>query len=284
MNPYLEVVIAALIWGTSGVLIKLINTNSFLISFFRMAIPTVLIGIYFIIKRRRVFRKNTKTVLIASFLNAVRTLFFFIGFNNTSIGNAIIMLYTWPIFVTIVSPWMLKEKITRVKAIALVLAFCGIVLVYINKKFSFESSDFLGMSAMLFSAFVYAFSMILFKKTSADYNQIETTFFQNVVGGFLFLPAAFIVHPFPGPEKIGLLFVFGIFIGIVGFALFFSALKKVKASTASSLAYLEIVTTLIYSAAFFGEKFSWNMVAGGAMIILSALIVQHYSKRAETAE
>jgi drug/metabolite transporter (DMT)-like permease len=284
VNPYLEVVIAALIWGTSGVLIKLIDTNSFLFTFFRMAIPTVLIGAYFLINRSLVFRKNMKMVLLASFLNAVRMLFYFIGFNNTSIGNAIIILYTWPIFVTLISPWMLNDKITRAKAGALVMAFCGIILVYFGKKFSFESSDFLGMSAMLFSAFVYAFSMILFKKTSVHYSTIETTFFQNLIGCFLFLPAVFIVRPLPGLEKIGLLFVFGIFIGIVGFALFFSALKKVKASTASSLAYLEIISTLAFSAVIFGERFTWNMIAGGLLIILSALIIQRYSNRAETAE
>jgi drug/metabolite transporter (DMT)-like permease len=281
MNPYLEVVTAALIWGTSGMLIKLIDTNSFMITFFRMAIPTALIGAYLFYKRKPVFRQNTKTVLLASFLNAVRTLFYFIGFNNTSIGNAIIMLYTWPIFVTLIGPFMLKERITPVKIVSLAAAFGGIIFVYIDKKFSFESSDFIGMSAMLFSAFVYAFSMILFKKTSADYSQIETTFFQNFVGAFLFLPAVFIVHPFPGPDKIALLFVFGIFIGIIGFALFFSALKKVKASIASSLAYLEIVSTLVYSAVFFGERFTWNMVVGGLLIVLSALIVQRYGSRPE---
>ena len=56
MNPYLEVILAAVIWGSSGVFVKLINLNPFVISFFRTAIPMLVLSVYFIIIQNNPFK------------------------------------------------------------------------------------------------------------------------------------------------------------------------------------------------------------------------------------
>jgi len=71
-DPYLEIILAAIIWGTSGIFVKTLNLPATTISFFRFFIPTPIIVIFFIIKRVQPFKKGNKLMLLASVLNAVR--------------------------------------------------------------------------------------------------------------------------------------------------------------------------------------------------------------------
>lgn len=274
LNPYLEVIFAAAIWGSSGVFIKYLNLPATTMSFFRVIVPTLIITVYFLIKKKKLFKGDNKLMLFASLLNAIRMFLYFVAYIYTSIGNAVIMLYTWPIFAAIFGFFILKEKITKRGIFLMMLAFAGIVFVYLNKEFSFADNDFIGMTAMLISAFVYSLSFIIFKKESEKYSKWETIFYQNLVGCFLFLPFLFINKPLPNLNQVSVVTVYALLIGMVGFGLFFSALKKIKASTASSLSYFEVVSAILFGIIFFKEVLTWNVVVGGLMIVVSTILMR----------
>ena len=282
--PIVEVVFAALIWGTSGVFVKYFRLPPTIISFYRMAIPTVILVIYFIIKKNSIFKKDNKIILIASLLTTLRMFLYFVAYTFTSIGNAVIILYTWPIFVTLYSIIFFKEKLTIKTSLALLFAFTGIILIYLNKEFSFQSNDFIGMTAMMGSSAIYALSMIIFKSVSHKYERLEITFFQNVMGAIIFLPFLFFVRPLPEIEQYPLIIFYSVLIGVVAFTLFFSALKKIKASLASNLAYLEILSAIFFGILLFNEKLTWNMVTGGLIIISSVFILRSEVKEEPLAE
>ncbi|MCK5062697.1 MAG: EamA family transporter, partial [Candidatus Aenigmarchaeota archaeon] len=63
-------------------------------------------------------------------------------------------------------------------------------------------------------------------------------------------------------------------IGIVGFILFFSALKKINASTASHLTYVEVISAAIFGIVLFGELLTWNVLLGGILIIASTYFLK----------
>ena len=195
-NPYLEVVLATIVFGTSGVFVKYLNLPATTLAFFRCFVPAVLIFGYFLINKRNLFRGNYKNMLFASTLNAIRMFFYFIAYNFTSIGNAVIMLYTWPIFASLFGTIILKEKITKKNRFLLSLAFIGIVLVFLNKEISFGNKDFIGMGAMLLAAMIYSLSFVIFKKELKTYTHFETVFYQNLVGAVVFIPFLFINHIF----------------------------------------------------------------------------------------
>jgi len=116
--------------------------------------------------------------------------------------------------------------------------------------------------------------MIIFKLKSDGYTRVEITFFQNFIGAFIFLPALFIFKPFPSMIKISILLFYALFVGLLGFTLFFSALKKIKASAASNIAYVEIISAIFFGVTLFHEKFTWNMILGGILIIGSVWLLQ----------
>lgn len=272
VNPHIEIIIAALIWGSTGAIVKVLKLPPTTITFFRFAVPAITMVILFLCTDRRYLKSNNKLMLLASALNALRMPFYFASFMLTTIANAIIILYTWPIFVTILSTVFLKEKISRRNIIQIFLAFLGILTIYSNKGLTFADKDFLGMSSMLLSAFVYSFTVIIYKKESHKHSKYEIIWYQNIIGAFVFLPFLFINHPFPTSGQFFLLTGYACLIGVIGFSLFFSALKIIKASVAVLFTYFEVISAILLGLIFFKEAISWNIFVGGLLIMGSTII------------
>jgi len=278
LNPYLAIIFATTIAGSSGVFIKLLNLPPTSITFFRVFVPVAILLIYFGWKKPKLFQGNYKIMLFASGLNAARLFLYFVAYLYTSIGNAVIMLYSWPIFATVFGAIILKEKVTKKTAFLIGLAFFGLIIMYINKEISFASRDFIGMSAMLLSAIIYSLTVVIFKKELKNYTKTETIFYQNLVGAVIFLPFVFINKPIPTATQFSVASLYGFLIGIVAFLLFFFALKKLKMSHYSLFTYWEVPAALIFGVIFFKEIITLNIIAGGALIIIAGLLLKEKKK------
>jgi drug/metabolite transporter (DMT)-like permease len=273
-NPYLQVLLAILIMGSSGAFIKFLNLPPTTLSFFRMAVPAGLLYLYFSVRKVNLFRYHSGWMLFGSMLNAIRIFLFVFGFTYTSISNAVLILNSWPVFANLFSMLFLGEKVPRRNLLLLLLPLSGIMLLFINQPLSVENEDFLGMSAMLFSAMIYASTIIIFKRESPKYSGYETTFFQNLAGAIIFLPFLW-YHDFDfSVRQISLGIVYAFLVGIVAFGLYFSALRQIKASTISFLSYLEVVVATSFGILLFDEALSWNIIAGGSLIIVSTLLLK----------
>ncbi len=272
LDPYLKVVLAILMMGSSGVFIKTLHLSPLVLSFFRLAIPSSLLFVYFSFRGINLFRFPFKLMLVGSVLNAARIFLFITSFTYTNISNAIIILYTWPVFATVMSIIFLGEKVSLRNKLLLLLPMGGIIIMFINQPFSMQNDDFIGMTAMLGSAIIYATTIIIFKKESHKYSGFETVFFQNLAGGFIFLPFFLMGDWNFSAGQITLAFTFVLIIGIGAFGLFFAALKKIKASTVSFITYLEVLVATMYGVFIFDEKLSWNIMVGGSLIVVSMLL------------
>jgi len=266
-KAFIAVIIGALLAGLSGIFIKSTELPPASYAFFRTLVPAFLMAVWMLYRGIPFFHGNYKLMLLGSGLNAIRMYFFFMAYIMTSIGNAVLISYTWPIFATLLSAIFLKEKVSRRNIFLLFIAFGGIVLVYINKPFSFADKDFTGMSAALLAAALYSCSIIVFKKEADNYARNEILFYQNLLSVLVFLPFVLLQTPEPSLIDIGISSAHGFFLGTIAFSFFFFGLKHLPASTASALTYIEVVSALIVGVYWMNEELTWNMLAGGVVII-----------------
>lgn len=219
-------------------------------------------------------------MLIASGLNALRMYLYLQAFMLTSIGNAVIILYTWPIFVTILGILFLKERVSKKHFFLIGIAFLGLIISSSGKSFSFENQDLLGMLAALTSAFGYAITVIIFKSESNNYHRNEIIFLQNIVGVFIFMPFFWMYFPVIETAHLAMGIFYGFLIGIVIFSLFFFGLKYLDASLASSLMYIEAVSAIALAYVVLDESLTQEMLLGGGMILISSFLINRMPKTA----
>lgn len=274
ISPYFEVILAAAIWGSAGVFIKYLNLPPAIITFFRFAVPAVILLAVFVCLKRPVFRGGLRMIFVGSLANVIKTFFYFWGFTLASVGNAIKVYFIWPVITAIMGALLLKEKISKRNIFLFIIAFAGICLIYSDKNFSFSDRDFAGMAAMMVSALATAVFMVAFKKISAGYSKYEMIFHQNALGALVFLPFIFFDSYVPSFGQLAIVSFYAVLVGIVGFVLLFSAMKKIKISTVSFLAYFEPVSAIIFAAVLLGERLSANTLAGGALVVAAAMLLK----------
>ncbi len=268
-RAFLAVLIGASIAGLSGLLIKQMSIPATSIAFIRTALPSICIGIWMALSGIRLFRGNYHKMLLASCLNAARMYLFLLAYIYTSISNAVIILFTWPIFVNLMSSIWLNEHITKKQIFLLLMAFLGIVTIYSDQDLSFADRDFVGMTAGLGSALLYSISYIIYKTEIHNYTRNEVIFYQNLVGGFIFLPFFVLNRPFPGMIDWGYATTYALVMGVLIFNFFFYGLKYLNASKASVIGYFEIVSAVLSGVLVMHEEISYHIVLGGSMILVS---------------
>ena len=269
----LAVLIAATLAGGSGVFVKFMEMPATSMSAIRTFLPVGILGSYLLFQGKPLFRENYRLMLMASAINVLRMYLFFVAFIYASIANVVLILYTWPISVTIFSAIFLKEYVSRKTVALLALAFLGILMVFSNKELNFENEDFVGMAAALGSATFYAITVVIFKKGVSSYSPAEMIFFQNLIAALIFFTWFLAFDPWPSTQDLLIGSTHAILLGMVGFFFFFFGLKHLPASKVSLLAYIEIVSALCFSVFLMKEPLTSNMVIGGIMIIGATLLL-----------
>ena len=249
-----------------------------MIAWFRTVVPVVFLLPAISRKGGLELKGNYRNMFLASFINAGRMFLYLTAYKYTSIGNAVVLFYSYPLFVTAIESLYYKRPILKRQWFFLSLAFTGIVLTYAGKPFSFQSNDFVGMLAALGASIGYAVTVIMFKKETHNYSQNQMVVYQNIAGAILFLP---FLSGFPSAEigHMGIGLIYGIVIGVVVFKLFFYGLKFLPAATATSLMYLEVVSAILFGYFLLDEKLSWNTYVGGALILTSSFFISRLNKK-----
>ncbi len=270
----LALILAATIAGTNGLFIKSMTSISpTAIAWVRGVIPTVVLLIWIKWQKMPLWQGNMSKMMTASIINAIRLYFYLIAFIFTSMGNAVILFYTWPIFAALFGAYYLKEGISRYHLYLLFVSFIGLITTYSEREFSFNDRDFLGMMAAILSAIGYAMTVVLFKSEAHRYHRNQIILYQNMAGAVLFLPFFILNAPDIIPRHLLIAISYASIIGLGVFGLFFFALKYLKATYAAAMMYLEVVSTVLFSYLFFGEQLSIAMMIGGAMIIVSSFLI-----------
>ena len=241
-------------------------------AWFRTAVPVIFLLPILGKKNSWNFKTINRKMLLISTVNALRLYVYLIAYTYTSIGNTVVLFYTYPIVVLVLEFIILKEKLKMKQLVFILLAFFGILIIYIGKPFSFQSNDFIGMIAALTASVGYAFTIVLFKSEIGNYSKNQLVFNQNIIGAILFIPFLTTL-PSAEVEHMGIAIVYGALIGIVVFKLFFFGLKYLPAATATSLMYIEVISAILLGYLVLNETLTWNTILGGAMILTSSYFI-----------
>jgi drug/metabolite transporter (DMT)-like permease len=271
---YGEIITAAILWGLAGIFAKkIIGMSVQNIIFYRVALAFLIILIILLISGNmdKIKLKDKKIYLVLfSILQVATMLTYFVSVLNASVSVAVLLLYTAPVYVTVLSPLLLKENPARKEIMALASSIVGIVIIVDPAKLDFSYS--VGIAAGVLSGISYALEILTSKYIGQSYTGYTQAFWSFAIAVLILLPVG-IVPAGVVSGNIIYLILLAIFPTILAVSLYFNGLKKVKASSASILGLIEPVSAVILAALILGERITIPVFLGGALILTGAAIV-----------
>ena len=124
-------VLTACMWSLGGIFIKLISWNPFLIAGIRSAISGSIMAMYMAAIHVG-FKLNRYSFLAGIGLGLSATLFT-IANKLTTAANAIVLQYTAPIFILILSAVLFRQKLRKREVCVVLIAMAGMVLFFFDQ-------------------------------------------------------------------------------------------------------------------------------------------------------
>ncbi len=284
--PILAVIVGAAFGAASGLYIKGVHFSSLAVTGFRMGVPfLVMLPSMLAGKRFLGPPRSRRTLWTASAINALRMLLFVLAYKLTSVGNAVVLLYLWPVFALLIGTARLHSRPSAYQLGLVALSFAGIVVMNLHRGFSLSPEDLLGSLAMILAALGFALTVILFKEALAEVRETDAIFFQNALGAVVFLPvlAVELGTAIAGSAQagsrallpeLGLGLAYGLTVGVAGFFCFFYAMKRLPIFQYGALAYTEVPIAVILAVLILGEGVVANQLVGAAMVVTASFLAQ----------
>lgn len=250
-------VIAMIIWGLSFIwssqTYKSLNPTATI--FLRLVIATAFFSAILFSFRlnEKIRREHLKLFAVAALFEPF-LYFIFEGYGliytTPIISSAIIAMI--PLVTPIAAAIFLKERLSAMNIVGLIVSFTGVIVMLLNKDMEFSASP-LGIMFLFLTVLVaVGYSIALIKLTHL-YKPMTVTWMQNIIGMIYFIPLVFIMEKFM-PSDFGNvrayivpLVCLGIFCSAIAYALWAYAYSKLGASKANVYTNLIPVFTAIFS-------------------------------------
>lgn len=279
-KSYTMLISSMVIVGTIGAFRKYIPLSSALLAFVRGVLGAVSLSIIVLIKKGKITFHISRKQLILLILNGafigINWILLFEAFNYTTVATATLCYYMQPTIVLLISPIILKEKLTPKKLICSAVAILGMVLISGILGGSSETAyNIKGILLALGAAVFYAIIIIL-NKIIGNVDSYEKTIVQLSSAAIILIPYLLITEAFSGvqlnPTIIALLLVVGVVHTGIAYVLYFGSMNHLKAQTISTFSYIDPVMALLVSALFLKEPMTVNSIIGAILILGSAII------------
>lgn len=273
-------ILSVIIFGTIGIFVRYIDLASSEIALLRGFIGSLFLLAITIISQRKIswtiIRKNIPILLLSSFALAFNWIFLFQAYKNTTIANASLSYYFAPVFVIVMSPIVLKEKISFKKSVCISIGVFGMFLIMQNSgNGDVEYNHLLGIFYGIIAAIFYA-TLMLANKFIKNMNGVEITLLQLSLTTIILIPYVFVTDGFNLFRVTGFSVVCIIILGVIhtglGFYLFFYGMKGLRGQSIAVLSYIDPVTSLFVSFIVFDEKMTVFQIIGAVMLLGSTLI------------
>ena len=254
-------VLAAILWSSGGLLVKLVTLGPFSILFYRSLYAAILFALIF----RKQLLKVNKITFVSALFYAPLLICFVTATKLTTAANAIFLQYTAPAFILLLEPFFLRTKLLKINVYTVVLTFLGMLLFFLDDLGS--DDNVLGIVLALLGGVVLTGLLISQKLNHPDY-QPGAVFWGNILVCVLMSPWAF-SEPFPALDQNLLLLALGFGQLGLGFALFVKGQKYLSAIESALISMLEPVLNPVWVMIGYGEIPGFFPILGGTVILLT---------------
>jgi len=216
--------------------------------------------------RAIVANPNRGTLLLRGGIILAAWLAYFTAAKSLHLAELVTLYFSTPVFVVVLSIFMLGERVTRMRWLATILGFTGVVIAA-NPS---PSMDLVPIALTLFAAASWALTNILVRLIS----RTETTLNLMVASSALFVVVCGVTLPFTWvtPDLFSALLIVGLgCVGGLGQYLLFEGYRLAPASAVAPFEYVTLVWAFVWGFLIWRDWPAPTVFAGAALIMTSGL-------------
>jgi len=277
LSNLLLFVLLALLWGTGWPATKIalgyVSSVTFLLQ--RFAITTIVMFPFVLAMRRRVPRdaRTLGKVLVLCLINTIGVIATNVGLVGESSGMGSVLTYTQPLFVFCLAVPFLNEKLKISKLGGTAVGFVGVLLLLVR---SASPLTLASTVVMIFGAFMWAVTIIFYKRLLSHVDSFVINFFQWALG---ILPLA-ALNAYSGgfifPQEatyLAVLLYTAIGCACVGWTVWFVLLGREDATVVSGSSFIVPLVALVSGWLILGENTTVESILGSALVLLGVFLV-----------
>lgn len=259
----IEMLICAALWSVAGIFIKLIPWNGFAVAGMRSLVAGLTIAVYMLITRRR-YILSRRTVIGGIMTAGVYTCFT-VANKLTTAANAIVLQFTCPVFIVILSAIFLKQKIRKNDLAVVIATLAGIALFFFDQlKPGYILGNFVAIAAGMFMAVMF----ILVGNMEGD-ERFSTITNGQFLTFFVGLPFIIATKPEFTAAATASILVLGVFQLGISYILYVKSTQYCPPLACCLLGALEPLLNPVWVLIFDGERPGVWALIGGIIVVVS---------------
>lgn len=261
--------LAMVVFGTLAPFVRQIAVSSGELALYRAILGAALIGVYLAATRQSLPKGNRREVallLLSGAAMGINWILLFEAYRYTTVSTATLCYYFAPVIVTVLSPLLFRERLTRRQVLCFVMATLGLVLITGMERGGSVKGVLFGLGAAVFYA-----AVVLLNKYIRGVDGIQRTFFQFLAAIVTLIPYVALtggvtLSRLDTPGWLCLLTVGLVHTGIT-YCLYFSSLKAIPGQRAAILSYMDPLVAVLVSVTVLREPLTWQQALGGSLIL-----------------
>lgn len=272
-DPRLMLVASMTIFGTLGLFVRNISVSSGELALYRAVLAALLLTGFFVLSKQHIplskVKKEIPLLLASGVAMGINWILLFQAYKYTTVSAATLSYYFAPVIVTVVCPFLFREKLTVKQIICFIMSTVGLVLI-IGIGDVHGDRNIIGILFGLGAAVFYA-TVILLNKFIKKVEGIHRTFLQFIAAIITLTPyvlctSGITLGSLNNIGWINLLIVGLVHTGIT-YCMYFSSLKELPGQKVAILSYIDPLVAVLISVTVLGETMTISQVIGGMLIL-----------------
>lgn len=256
-------------FAVMAVLVKAIpNVSSYQTTFFRFAVGVGIIGVLSLFGIIHLRFNDKMGLFWRGFVGGIAVYLFYLAILKLGVGKGSVYIYSYPIFATLFSMLILKEKVEPLKFVVIFISFAGLILLSVGGgKGSLAGLGIYELIAIA-GSITTGLAVVFVKKLHDNDNSYAIFFSQCVIGFWMFLIPSGVTQSKGNITEILLLILVGV-VATIGQLFMTEGYRYVNVATGSLLQSLVPVFNLASGWLIFHEQLNTVETTGAFIIVVS---------------
>lgn len=281
-----KLTLVMLLWGSIGIFTRNIELSPVVLAFLRAIISLPILTIIIFLKKSYnniVFKDMFIYILSGAMIGLAWAALFF-GYKNTNVSLAIVIYNMCPVYVMMLSPLILKERLSKLQVTIIGISFTGLIFVI-----GLITLDHQHLSGILFSGasgILYATIVIMNRKFNSKMDHNLSTLVQMAAATFILIPFVLMEGGLNNLIRLDIkscvfVLVLGTIHTGIAYNLYFSVYSKLSSMEIASYSYLEPAFGIILSMLILHETMTIQQMVG-VVLILGSTYFGEYMRSLKT--